>query len=98
MVFGTANRPSTPIVEVLQNRFRDDWLETMQNKQAAIKKERTDAEVNLQSYLDLYILKIILSILRMLLKEVIIQKHHFFDKLKSLLIQNHYGKCQNLLM
>lgn len=43
MVFGTANRPSTPIVEVLQNRFLDNWLETMGNKQAQIKKERTDA-------------------------------------------------------
>ncbi len=40
------NRPSTPIVEVLQNRFLDTWLETMQNKQAALKKERIDAAVN----------------------------------------------------
>ncbi len=39
-------RPSTPIVEVLQNRFFDSWLETMQAKQAALKKERTDAAVN----------------------------------------------------
>jgi len=43
MVFGTPNRPSTPIVEVLQNRFFDNWLETMQNKQATLKKERMDA-------------------------------------------------------
>ncbi|CAF3003381.1 unnamed protein product [Rotaria socialis] len=43
MVFGTPNRPSTPIGEVLQNRFLDNWLDTMEKKQAAIKKERTDA-------------------------------------------------------
>jgi len=43
MVFGTPCRPSTPIAEVLQNHFLDTWLETMQNKQASVKKERTDA-------------------------------------------------------
>ena len=45
MVFGTANRPSTPIVEILQNRFLDDWMKTMQDKQNTLKKERTDAAV-----------------------------------------------------
>ncbi len=40
------NRPSTPIQEVLQNRFLNNWLETMQNKQAALDKERADAAVN----------------------------------------------------
>jgi hypothetical protein len=52
MVFGTPNRPSTPIVEVLQNRFLDNWLETMQNKQSALKKEREDAAVSnsIESY------------------------------------------------
>lgn len=43
MVFGMPCRPSTPIAEVLQHRFRDEWLETMQNRQATIKKERSDA-------------------------------------------------------
>jgi hypothetical protein len=93
MVFGTANRPSTPIVEVLQNRFYDNWLETMQNKQAALIKSRTDAAVN-YSIECLFYDKIFF---RMLLREVIIQSHHFSVKLKFLLIQNHYGKCRNLL-
>jgi len=43
MVFGTPCRPSTPIAEVLQNHFHDEWLETMQKKQAAARKEQTDA-------------------------------------------------------
>ncbi|CAF1337684.1 unnamed protein product [Adineta ricciae] len=43
MIFGNANRPSTPIAEVLQNRFLNNWLDTMQNKQAALEKERADA-------------------------------------------------------
>ena len=40
-------RPSTPIGEVLQNRFLNNWLETMQNKQAASEKERADATVSI---------------------------------------------------
>jgi hypothetical protein len=53
------DRPSTPIVEVLQSRFLDNWLETMQNKQATIKKERTDATVRKS---ESNILKIIFSV------------------------------------
>jgi hypothetical protein len=33
-------------VEVLQNRFYENWLETMQNKQAALIKSRADAAVS----------------------------------------------------
>ncbi|CAF1022514.1 unnamed protein product [Adineta steineri] len=43
MVFGNPNRPSTPIQEVLQNRFLNNWLDSMQNKQASAEKERADA-------------------------------------------------------
>lgn len=43
MVFGMPCRPSTPIAEVLQSRFLDEWLETMKNKQESAKKERADA-------------------------------------------------------
>jgi len=43
MVFGTPCRPSTPIAEVLEHRFRERWFESMRNKQAAAKKEQRDA-------------------------------------------------------
>lgn len=47
------SRPSTPIAEVLQNRFLDNWLDTMEKKQAALKKERTDAAV--MKFIQLYL-------------------------------------------
>jgi len=43
MVFGTPCRPSTPIAEVLEHRFLQRWVETMQAKEASAKKERADA-------------------------------------------------------
>jgi hypothetical protein len=38
-------RPSTPIGEVLQGRFLDDWLQSMQNKRASADKGRVEAAV-----------------------------------------------------
>jgi hypothetical protein len=40
------SRPSTPIGNVIQHRFREEWLEAMQNKQMALRKERVEATVN----------------------------------------------------
>ena len=93
------HRPSTPIVEVLQNRFLDNWLETMGNKQAQIKKERTDAAVgHFYQKKTLQIrLKMNFSSSRMHSKEVIIRNLLFFVKQKFLSIQNHYGNYRNSL-
>ena len=40
------SRPSTPIAEVLQNRFAQDWSKSMQEKQAQLDKDRADAAVS----------------------------------------------------
>jgi len=38
-------RPSTPIEEVLRHSYGDKWLESIQNKEANIKKDKPDATV-----------------------------------------------------
>lgn len=95
------SRPSTPIEEVLRHSYGDKWVESMQNKQANIKQDKTDSTVIKKTTIDyklIYLIYYFLLSIRLLLHVVIIQKHHFFVKLKFLLNQNHYGKCLNLLM
>jgi hypothetical protein len=47
-------RPSTPIEEVLRHSFAEKWLESMQNKEANIKKYKPDTIVKINEALIIY--------------------------------------------
>ncbi|CAF1272683.1 unnamed protein product, partial [Adineta ricciae] len=41
-VFGLPYKPSTPMAQILQNQFANQWLETIQNQQMNLKKQQID--------------------------------------------------------
>jgi hypothetical protein len=46
MVFGKPNRPSTPIHDILNHHFLYDWIDNMQNEEAARVASKKENEVN----------------------------------------------------